>query len=187
MFNSSTRKRRGFPVSEARFQVQQRWTTLFYISYSQRERDCKPTFFSLSNRKLRVFCFLSAMQGLQLLFPKAGTSHLLAPVCPSKCNSSPRVELLTMDGFGHLSLLSDQHLPPLPAFSVKLLLLGVFLLKLDDSLLQPPQGVVRKDQGSRKVGRHLPKDHTLYLQIQNKARRNQNQSRQRSDGRKARL
>lgn len=131
-----------------------------------------------------MFCFLSVMPDLWLLFSKPGTSHLLAPFCPSKCNSGPRVELLTMDGFGHLSLLPDQHLPPLPAFSVKFLLLGVFLLELDDSLLQPPQGVVRKDQGSRKVRRHLPKDHILYLQTQNKAMRNQNQSDEKSESNK---
>lgn len=86
-----------------------------------------------------------------------------------------------MDGFRHLSLLPDEYLPPLPAFSVKFLLLGVFLLELYDSLLQPPQGVVREDQGSRKVVRNLPKYHILYLQIQNKANGNENQSRPRPD------
>lgn len=153
---------------------------ILYFLYTKRN-GLHANIFSLSNRKRRVICFLSVMPGLWLLFSKLGTSHLLAPFHPRKCNSGPRVELLTMDGFGHLSLLPDQHLPPLPAFSVKFLLLGVFFLELDDSLLQTPQGVVRKDQGSRKVGRHLPKDRILYLQIQNKARRNQNQSRQRSD------
>lgn len=148
---------------------------ILYFLYTKRKR-LYANIFSLSNRKPRVFCFFSVMPDLWLLFSKPGTSHLLAPFCPSKCNSGPRVELLTMDGFGHLSLLPDQHLPPLPAFSVKFLLLGVFLLELDDSLLQPPQGVVRKDQGSRKVRRHLPKDHILYLQTQNKAMRNQNQT-----------
>lgn len=142
--------------------------TLFYIfSFTERKR-VHANIASLPNRKWGACGFLSGMLGLWWLVSSLETSQLLVPFCPS-VPSGPRAELLTMDGFRHLSLLPDEYLPPLPAFSVKFLLLGVFLLELYDSLLQPPQGVVREDQGSRKVVRNLPKYHILYLQIQNKA------------------
>lgn len=98
-----------------------------------------------------------------------------------RVTNGPLAETLTADGFRHLSLFPDEQLPPLPAFSVKFLLLGVFLLELYDSFLQPIEGVVGEDQGPREVFRHLPKYHILYLQKQNKANRNQNQNRQRPD------
>lgn len=41
-------------------------------------------------------------------------------------------------------------------------------MELDNSFLQSSQGVVRKDQSSRKITRYFSEYHILYLQKQNK-------------------
>lgn len=76
----------------------------------------------------------------------------------------PWASILTMYGFCHFSLFSDELFTSLSPFFVEFLLLGIFLLELTDSFLQPSQGMVREDQSTRKIARYFSKYHILYLQ-----------------------